>query len=464
MKKKIIITVLSLSVFLLSFTSASEIKAEFEGKELEYIEKCRSTTLSEVEKQECVRFDEYYRKQQEQLKEDLESNELNMANIKSNMDTLTKQVNSYSEQMTVIEANIKQMEKAGAEIAANIKKLSSEIKVKIADIKKRDKEIKSRMLAMQPAASTNMYFDFIMGATDLIDFVRRTEGIKQLTSYDQEQIKKLDADKKALENNKKEMERQKLVLDEQLTRKDLDLAHVKKLKEQSEDLLQTYRSKESSMAEQFRGSAGSIEEGKKYFKPILYTTENVGSDSWELPIKDDYEYSAHTFYYPDGESLHLGLDFAPVNGVGAPILSPIDGIIFYASNPSPTIGGLGNWVGYPAGGGNTVHIVGKVNGTTYAISFFHMNERGFLAGDLTSVKQGQQIGTVGSSGNSSGPHLHLEIINLGDMTIKKAAETFTEKLDFSWGTGWNSLKTACAYNGGVAPCREKPERVLGIYY
>ncbi|MEG0314637.1 MAG: M23 family metallopeptidase, partial [Erysipelotrichaceae bacterium] len=156
---------------------------------------------------------------------------------------------------------------------------------------------------------------------------------------------------------------------------------------------------------------------------------------------------------------HLGLDFAA--SVGTPLYAPIDAVILYANNPCPTYGGLGQWVGYPKGGGNTVHMLGSVGGVTYAVSYFHMQQENFRAANLEEVTQGEYIGNLGSSGNSSGGHLHMEIINLGDMTIEDAVNKFNATADFAWGTDWNLSRT-CNGTGGVAPCRERPEEVLGF--
>ncbi len=92
---------------------------------------------------------------------------------------------------------------------------------------------------------------------------------------------------------------------------------------------------------------------------------------------------------------HNGIDIgAPV---GTPILATADGKIALAK--------VGGWGG---GYGNYV-IIQHPNGmqTLYG----HMNEVDVSVGD--SVSQGQVIGTVGSTGESTGPHLHIEVHKIG---------------------------------------------------
>ena len=89
--------------------------------------------------------------------------------------------------------------------------------------------------------------------------------------------------------------------------------------------------------------------------------------------------------------MHKGTDFAAP--MGTPIMASGDGVVKKAG-----------WCG---GGGNCVKI--KHN-TTYETVYAHMSKfaRGIKPG--VRVKQGQTIGYVGSTGKSTGPHLHYEVI------------------------------------------------------
>ena len=89
--------------------------------------------------------------------------------------------------------------------------------------------------------------------------------------------------------------------------------------------------------------------------------------------------------------LHTGTDFAAP--MGTPIMASGDGVIIKAS-----------WCG---GGGNCVKI--KHN-STYTTVYAHMSKFGRNIKKGTKVKQGQIIGYVGSTGMSTGPHLHYEVI------------------------------------------------------
>jgi len=92
--------------------------------------------------------------------------------------------------------------------------------------------------------------------------------------------------------------------------------------------------------------------------------------------------------------MHKGTDFAAP--MGTPIMASGSGVITRA-----------RWCG---GGGNCIKI--KHN-STYETIYAHMKNFGRGIKEGVRVKQGQIIGYVGSTGNSTGPHLHYEVVENG---------------------------------------------------
>ena len=92
--------------------------------------------------------------------------------------------------------------------------------------------------------------------------------------------------------------------------------------------------------------------------------------------------------------MHKGTDFAAPHGT--PVMASGDGIIIKA-----------RWCG---GGGNCVKI--KHN-STYQTVYAHLSKFGRGIKKGVRVKQGRIIGYVGSTGMSTGPHLHYEVIKNG---------------------------------------------------
>ncbi|MGY1942047.1 peptidoglycan DD-metalloendopeptidase family protein [Nocardia asiatica] len=98
---------------------------------------------------------------------------------------------------------------------------------------------------------------------------------------------------------------------------------------------------------------------------------------------------------------HRGIDLAAADGT--PIFSVSDGRVVAAGPAS----GFGNWI-----------VVDSVdtNGRSYSAVYGHMWDSGVFVRPGDTVTAGQHIGAVGSAGESSGPHLHFEIVPGGRFT------------------------------------------------
>jgi murein DD-endopeptidase MepM/ murein hydrolase activator NlpD len=102
---------------------------------------------------------------------------------------------------------------------------------------------------------------------------------------------------------------------------------------------------------------------------------------------------AHFGQYGSWSRYHTGLDFRA--GFGTPIKAVADGVVVYAGNS-------GDWAGN--------HVAVRHAGGQTTMSS-HMSSMAVSAGQ--SVKAGQVIGYVGSTGRAFGPHLHFELYPTG---------------------------------------------------
>ena len=136
-----------------------------------------------------------------------------------------------------------------------------------------------------------------------------------------------------------------------------------------------------------KGSEGHYDENGKSVRKALMKTPINGAR-----LSSAFGMRKHPI---DGfNKMHKGTDFAAP--MGTPIMASGDGVIIRA-----------RWCG---GGGNCIKI--KHN-STYETIYAHMKNfaRGIREG--IRVKQGRIIGYVGSTGKSTGPHLHYEVVESG---------------------------------------------------
>ena len=172
--------------------------------------------------------------------------------------------------------------------------------------------------------------------------------------------------------------------------------------------------------EEFKNEDGSVIETGD----IIYTNLNTKNTDLQL-YKFEYENNKIDYFDKNGKSVKKTLMKTPINGArlsssfgkrkhpilgftkmhtgtdfaapkGTPIMASGDGIVTRAT-----------WCG---GGGNCVKI--KHN-STYQTVYAHLSKFGRGVKKGVRVKQGQIIGYVGSTGLSTGPHLHYEVIENG---------------------------------------------------
>ena len=168
-----------------------------------------------------------------------------------------------------------------------------------------------------------------------------------------------------------------------------------------------------------------IDDNKKIVETgeILFANLKLSGKDKSLYFFDYNESKGH--YNKNGKSSQKALMKTPINGarLSSPFgmrKHPIDGFNkmhrgtdFAAPTGTPIMAsgnGIVKKAGWCGGGGNCVVI--KHN-STYQTVYAHMSKFAFGIRSGVRVKQGQTIGYVGSTGKSTGPHLHYEVIMNG---------------------------------------------------
>lgn len=142
---------------------------------------------------------------------------------------------------------------------------------------------------------------------------------------------------------------------------------------------------------------------------------SISADGTAPPVAPGTTTVSSGFREP-GRPDHQGIDYA--GPTGTPIYAYADGRVVAAGPAS----GFGNWI----------VIDHNIGGTVVSSVYGHMYDDGVLVSTGEQVRAGQEIGKIGSAGQSTGPHLHFEIWNGGRLTggtpvdpaplVKKAEE------------------------------------------
>lgn len=280
--------------------------------------------------------------------------------------------------------------------------------------------------------------EIIFGAKDFSDLIDKMELVKSLANSDKELISEiqtkldeLSTKKESLEADKKDLETQqaslksdqdefnKLISDNDEILKNLyasnseaqnSLESAALQSDEIEAKISEYYAAQKAAAERAAQASQSSSSSSSSSGSSSSGSSSSGSSSVIVPSGSGFAWPTPGFtylsseWYEDREVYnHGGIDIAGAGIMGTPVVAAADGTVI-ASNSSCTH----NWgksysCGCGGGYGNYVmisHAGGKM--TVYG----HLTSLTVSTGQ--TVSRGQVIGYVGSTGNSTGPHLHYE--------------------------------------------------------
>lgn len=460
--KRVLSLVMGLLLLLSTLQWANANTIDFAARESYYAQLCSGPDARNF-KTECQAYQQYVNQKALDAQNELQQLREELKDVKANILKYAAQVADYEAQITRVEGSIRATELAietgEREVAALIKNIA----IRQANIDEIDAFIQERMISMQSFVALNAYIDFIVGASDFVDLVRRIEGINEITMADRREIERLGDEIRAFNSDKEELENQLDILQENRLNLERNRVTLKGLQEAVELILFEYKTLEAELMEKEEYIVSNLSEIQNALRAIAQALRSVTpSPGWIRPVKGSFRVSATVWSYPFGGT-HLGVDMAAP--VGTELVAVANGVVLFSSNSCPTIGFFGNNCGAPGvnRGGNQVYLLVSVNNATYAIIYMHLEQNSPITmGQI--VNQGDYVGRNGSSGSSTGPHLHIEVIYLGNTTIANYVDRWNG--DLSFGTGWGNLglERRCDFNGRRAPCRENPARIFGVEY
>ncbi len=254
----------------------------------------------------------------------------------------------------------------------------------------------SRMVTMYEEGEAS-YIGLILGADNLVEFMTRVDMVNTILEYDKRVIASLEENTELLEKSLEELEYALVLQNEAIADLEANILDTKKLAEEALAYMQSLQANESALLRDYYNAKAQEDELNKkleaYLKELMEKEKSqyVGGEmGWPLPFDVHYVVSSEFGWRKlwGMDDYHLGIDLACAAN------TPI-----YAANAGKVLESAyhysyGNYVLIDHGGGKA---------TLYA----HMNERWVSSGE--TVKKGQQIGLVGTTGSSSGNHLHFEV-------------------------------------------------------
>ena len=335
---------------------------------------------------------------------------------------LTERVGIIQDQIAVLSGQIAAVQNSIGETEQKISGKEAEITEKEGQIADKQTEIdgqwsdfKKHMAAMQELRDGGS-IAMLSAVNDLYELLTFNEVMQDISVKDTEIMDNmktakagLEADKTALESDRAELVSQKADLQSQ--KKELDSQNSQMQSKQSE-LNSSISAAQMSAADAKKAQAAAqaaiesdelnYEAVKKQIQKLIAAAASsqpqLSFTGFACPLKSYSRISSEYGWRKNPVSgvnkLHAGIDLAA--GGGTPIYAAASGYVQVAGWSN---GGYGNYV---------IIYHGKMSdGNTYSTLYGHMKSVATSAGKY--VKQGELIGYVGSTGNSTGNHLHLEV-------------------------------------------------------
>lgn len=341
----------------------------------------------------------------EQLRDLLEDLDRDMYKAEEELDELVRRIGEMEEQ-------IAEQEKRIAEVEASIAQTEEYLAIQT-------EFLEQRLCAMYKNGTVS-YLEVLFSASSFSDFLSRFGFIRLLIESDTELVAEIEATKADLEADK-ELLAEELSLQVQ-RHAELDAARTKAEEDKAQLNAKTLRYEEikeevqAELATQNKGIASLEEEQKQIEAEIkrLLELERVRAGDppsfFEWPVLgfDRVPYNITSAYgwriHPIRKvwQFHPGIDIARFNRQGQsiggkPIVAAASGTVDFVRSYDG--GGYGIYVIISHGGG-------------YQTLYAHMRYTTVKKGQVVTI--GQQIGVVGTTGSSTGNHLHFEVWVMGE--------------------------------------------------
>ena len=328
--------------------------------------------------------------------------------LKERVSVIQDQISVLSGQIASVQNSIGQKEQEISAKETEIAEKETEIEEKELEIQDQWSDFKKHMAAMQELRDGGSVA-MLSAVNDLYELLTFNEVMQDISIKDTEILDNMKNAKEALESDKLTLEAQRSEL--QSKKADLD-AQNSQMRAKQNELNSSVAAAQMSAAEAQQAqkdAQAAIESDEMNYEAVKKQIQKMiaaaaaskptlSFTGFICPLKSysriSSEYGWRKNPVTGVNKLHAGTDFAAPGGT--PIYAAASGYVQVAGWSS---GGYGNYV---------IIYHGKMSdGNTYSTLYGHMRSVATSAGKY--VKQGELIGYVGSTGNSTGNHLHLEV-------------------------------------------------------
>ncbi|AHF08234.1 murein hydrolase activator EnvC family protein [Desulfitobacterium metallireducens] len=338
-----------------------------------------------------------------QQQKDLEQEQNQIAGklnqLTNSEDKLKTQIQSLTTQITSAKTELSKKQVAYNQAQKDVSLSEKELAKRLQELDDRRVVLQKRVRVIYEEGQLS-YLEVLFQSTDLEDFITRLEYFTKLVENDQQILLEIQAEKVAVEQKTKELQGRRDQAAQLQTQAAQAKADLDGKNQQYQEALSQNKKAQDELSEQnVRLAADSAAMAQKIRQLTAASSGKVLGTISTYPLPGHYEVSSPYGWriHPvtGQKSLHTGTDL-PAPG-GTAILAAGTGKVIMAG----WYGAYGNAVIIDHGGG-------------YTSLYGHQSRLGVSVGD--EVKAGEVIGYVGTTGWSTGNHLHFEVRVNGNPT------------------------------------------------
>ncbi len=337
----------------------------------------------------------------EEAKEELEGIQAEKSETLKQVENLMSEISSYQNEIDQLDNQISKLNN-------DIKDAENKLNQKQEDYKKEKELLEKRLVATYEAGETS-YLDVLLSSKSLTDLISNYYLVTELTRNDKELMEKIKKEeeeiakaKTTLENSKSELNNSKVAKQSKATQlkqaKSQKDSYVSKLSEDEkntqEQLEQFERDKRDIQAQLAAIAKKEAEAAASAGNSNNNIANNPSASGYIRPIVG-YGITCGWMGYAN----HTGVDFSGAGISGKPILAAKSGTVVTSTalkNSNGTYKSYGEYI-----------VINHHDGTMTLYAHGAPGSRRVSEGQ--KVSQGQQIMSVGTTGNSTGYHLHFEV-------------------------------------------------------
>lgn len=336
---------------------------------------------------------EELQEKQNEINTQIEEKNEELSEVQEEISSTLQEIQKLTEEISDYEKQIESLNVQVEELKYSVDQLEKKLIIAQKNYETQKKLTEDRLAVIYEAGETS-YLDVLLNTKSLSEFISTYYYISEIVKYDTELLDDLERERNKIEANKEELNTQKQVLKTVKNSKErasIVLENTRILQNNYKNQLSETEKQLQNQIEEYTSQLAEIES-----EIIMLTTAELGEEyiggimAWPVPgytrITSQFGMRLHPILHV--YKIHTGIDIgAPT---GANFIAANDGIVVKAGTNSA----YGKMVVIDHGGGVS---------TLYA----HGSEILVTVGQ--TVKRGEPILKVGSTGYSTGPHAHFEV-------------------------------------------------------